>query len=65
MPRDAARPGIVGGPGSHPVFGRAPDPTNWGHAIGGNGWVSNELQYYTDGALAAGRHVHTVGWRGA
>ncbi len=28
--------------------GRAPDPSKWGHDIGGNGWGNNELQYYTD-----------------
>jgi beta-glucanase (GH16 family) len=27
--------------------GSAPDPTKWGHDIGGSGWGNSELQYYT------------------
>jgi beta-glucanase (GH16 family) len=29
--------------------GTAPDPSKWGHDVGGNGWGNNELEYYTDG----------------
>ena len=30
------------------VNGTAPDPKNWTHDTGGNGWGNQELQYYTD-----------------
>jgi beta-glucanase (GH16 family) len=28
--------------------GGKPDPTKWGHEVGGHGWGNRELQYYTD-----------------
>lgn len=33
--------------------GSPPNPTRWGHDIGGHGWGNNEWQYYTDSTANA------------
>lgn len=50
---DRVRPPRVAGPPTTVISfagrpGAPPDPGQWNHEIGGNGWGNNELQTYTD-----------------
>ncbi len=55
-PRAAGAPTtVISFPGP---AGAAPDPAQWNHEIGGNGWGNNELETYTDSTDNAQQDGH-------